>query len=98
MAQTASSKGNHLFDFKLSLEISLIQCEIPPEELSRSKVLDQVPDTQLKDKDPLSARIVFDDVRLDGMNHYSTCVAKIAKRCKQNCGSKTKYYCIKIVK
>ena len=39
--------------------------------------------------DPVQDRVVPDDVRLDGMHHYSRCVAKIAK-CKTNRGSKTK--------
>ena len=85
----------HLFNFKLNIALCLIKGAAMPDNMRRSDVLSLAPVIPSSNSDPAQDRVVPDEVRLDGMHHYSRCVAKIAKRCKTNCGSGTKYYCVK---
>ena len=93
--QKTKNDWPHLFNFKLNIALCLIKGAALPDNIQRSDVLHLAPSLPSSGSDPKQERDVPDDVRLDGLHHYSRCVAKKAKRCKTNCGSRTKYFCIK---
>ena len=95
LSQNTNNDWPHLFNFKLNIALCFIKVAATPDNMRRSYILHLFPDLPPSSSDPKQEKSVPDDVRLDGMHHYSRCLAKIAKRCKTNCGSWTKYYCIK---
>ena len=95
LSKNTNNDWPHLFHFKLNITVCLIRGAAMPDNMRRTDVISLAPFLPPTCSDPAQERVVPDDVRLDGMHHYSRCVAKIAKRCKTNCGSRMKYYCIK---
>ena len=92
LSQNTNEDWPQLFNFKLNIALCLIKRAAIPNNMQGSDALCLVPDLLPSSSDPKQEKSVSNDVRLDGMHHYSRCLAKITEICKTNCESRTKYY------
>ena len=82
LSKNANKDWPHLFNFKLNIALCLIKGAAMPERMTRCDLLKLVPVLPQSTCNPLQDKVVPDDVRLDGMHHYSRCVAKLLKGAK----------------